>query len=452
MTCLTTPTSSRRGAILLPLLVPGIAQALIALDYAIMFVALPELSRALRLSPAMTPWIVSLYGLTFAGLLLTGGWLSDRFGARCSFRLAMGLFLLASVCGALAQESAMLLLARAGQGAAAAVMQPAVLALLRQRFQGDAYNRALAVWSATGAAGLVAGVFLGGVLTHIEWRLIFWVNLPPGLLTLWLVQRHFAAVPAPRQPQSLSLGALLGSAAVAGVVWSLTRLAETGAADYLANRLSAALVLAFILHETFARRPLLHPALRALTTLRIGCIASACYMASVGSQFYVMTLLWQRYYQLDVLTTGMLFLPLALLIVVGNLLFARLAKGRDARRLLLWGFIGAAFGLGLLAYAALQPFSASFIAAIVASGIGHGIIYPAMFQLGLRDVPQEYQGAAGALMVTSQYTAGALALALLSLLLGNGAGAESWSKALWLLTGAAALGAAIVAAYETERR
>ncbi|MCL2894765.1 hypothetical protein [Brenneria tiliae] len=59
----------------------------------------------------------------------------------------------------------------------------------------------------------MAGVFLGGVLTHIEWRLIFWVNLPPGLLTLWLVQRHFAVVPAPRQP--LSLGALLGAAVVA---------------------------------------------------------------------------------------------------------------------------------------------------------------------------------------------------------------------------------------------
>ncbi|WP_246856757.1 MFS transporter [Brenneria corticis] len=210
-------------------------------------------------------------------------------------------------------------------------------------------------------------------------------------------------------------------------------------------------MLAFILHETFARRPLLHPALRALVTLRVGCLASACYMASVGSQFYVMTLLWQRYYQLDVLTTGLLFLPLALMIVVGNLLFARLTKGRDARPLLLWGFIGAAFGLGSLAYAAFQPFSALFIAAIVASGIGHGIIYPAMFQLGLRDVPQEHQGAAGALMVTSQYTAGALALALLSLLLGNGADPESWRKALWLLTGAAALGAGLVMA-EAPRR
>lgn len=174
----TTPQTSRS----LPLLVPGIAQALIALDYAIVYVALPTLAQDLALTAGEMQWVVSLYGLIFAGLLLLGGSLCDRLGARRIFTIGMGLFLFASVIGGLAQSAALLLIARAGQGVAAALLQPAVLALMAQRFQGEAHRRALAIWSAIGALGLVAGVMLGGLLAELNWRAIFFINLPPGLL------------------------------------------------------------------------------------------------------------------------------------------------------------------------------------------------------------------------------------------------------------------------------
>ncbi len=118
----------------LALLAPCIAQALIALDYAIVYVALPTLAHQLTLSVSEMQWVVSLYGLSFAALLLMGGSLCDRLGARRVFSLGMMGFLLASILGGLASDGSLLLVARGGQGLAAAMLQPTVMALLAQRF------------------------------------------------------------------------------------------------------------------------------------------------------------------------------------------------------------------------------------------------------------------------------------------------------------------------------
>ncbi|CND56749.1 putative transport protein [Yersinia frederiksenii] len=424
----------------LTLLAPGIAQALIALDYAIVYVALPTLAQQLGLSLSEMQWVVSLYGLTFAALLLLGGSLCDRVGARRIFSIGMTLFLLASVLGGLAQDGSLLLIARGGQGIAAALLQPAVLALMAQRFHGEAHRRALAIWSAIGALGLVAGAILGGVLTALNWRTIFFLNLPLGLLALWLVRRDFPILRPQSEAQGIGIGALVGSAAAGALVWALMRYAESGEADFIANRLAAAAILLFILHERYAPRPLLSHSLRALPGLQSGWLSSACYMASVGSQFYAMTLLWQQTWQQDAVTTGLLFTPLALLIVVGNALYTRLTARYASSQVLAAGFASAALGLGLLAAALTTPLSPLFIFGIVLSGIGHGLIYPAMFAVGLASVPTQQQGRASAVMITSQYTAGAMALAAITVLLGTQPDLGDWSIVFQLLTGAALIG------------
>lgn len=424
----------------LTLLAPGIAQALIALDYAIVYVALPTLAQQLGLSLSEMQWVVSLYGLTFAALLLLGGSLCDRVGARRIFSIGMTLFLLASVLGGLAQDGSLLLIARGGQGIAAALLQPAVLALMAQRFHGEAHRRALAIWSAIGALGLVAGAILGGVLTALNWRTIFFLNLPLGLLALWLVRRDFPVLRPQSEAQGIGIGALVGSAATGALVWALMRYAESGEADFIANRLAAAAMLLFILHERYAPRPLLSHSLRALPGLQSGWLSSACYMASVGSQFYAMTLLWQQTWQQDAVTTGLLFTPLALLIVAGNALYTRLTTRYASSQVLTVGFASAALGLGLLASALTAPLSPLFIFGIVLSGIGHGLIYPAMFAVGLASVPTQQQGRASAVMITSQYTAGAMALAAITVLLGTQPDLVDWSIVFQLLTGAALIG------------
>lgn len=433
---LSTPSSTRY----LALLSPGIAQALIALDYAIVYVALPTLAQQLHLSLSEMQWVVSLYGLTFAALLLLGGSLCDRLGARRIFSIGMALFLLSSVLGGLAQNGTLLLIARCGQGIAAALLQPAVLALMAQRFQGESHRRALAIWSAIGALGLVAGVVLGGVLTALSWRAIFFINLPPGLLALWRVQRDFPHRLPSEEMSRTGIGALVGCATAGALVWAMMRYAESGAPDFLANRLAAAMLLLFILHERFAPQPLLARSLRNLPGLQSGWLSSACYMASVGSQFYAMTLLWQQTLQQDAITTGLLFTPLALLIVAGNALYTRLTAHYTSSQVLMVGFASAALGLWLLATSLFTPLSPQFILGIALSGMGHGLIYPAMFAVGLTAVPVPQQGRASALIVTSQYTTGAMMLAAISVVLGVQPDVVRWSAVFYLLSGAAVAG------------
>lgn len=435
----------------LALLAPGIAQALIALDYAIVYVALPTLAHELHLSLSEMQWVVSLYGLTFAALLLLGGSLCDRLGARRIFSIGMALFLLSSVLGGLAQSGGMLLVARCGQGIAAAILQPAVLALMAQRFHGEAHRRALAIWSSVGALGLVAGVMLGGILAALDWRTIFFINVPPGLIALWLVRRDYLPLSQNGETHRTGIGALVGCAAAGALVWAMTRYAETGAVDYFANRLAVAMLLLFVLHERYAPRPLLARSLRTLPGLQSGWLSSACYMASVGSQFYAMTLLWQQTLHLDPVTTGLMFTPLALLIVAGNALYTRLSARYSNALVLGIGFACSALGLGLLSISLNDPLSAAFILGVALSGLGHGLIFPAMFAVGLTAVPLQQQGRASALMATSQYMAGAMMLAAISVLLGASPTMTDWAAVFRILCGAALVGM-LIALCTGERR
>ncbi|MBS0849410.1 MFS transporter [Citrobacter sp. JGM124] len=432
--------ASRSSVSLLPLLAPCIAQALIALDYASIYVALPALTHQLALSTSEMQWVISVYGLSFAALLLLGGSLCDRLGARLVFTAGISVFLLASMLGGMATDVMPLLIARSGQGLGAAMLQPAVMALIAQNFQGKSHNRALAIWGATGALGLVSGVMLGGILTAVSWRMIFFINVPPGLLALWLVRRHYLPIHTREITSTLGIGALMGCAAAGSCVWALMRYSDTGVADFLANRVACVMLLLFIFHERYAAEPLLSRTLRQIPGLQTGWLCSALYMASVGSQFYVMTLLWQQMFSLDTIRTGLLFTPLALLIVVGNIIYSRLSARFTHARLLMAGFACAGIGLKLLSVALTDSFSLTVITGLALSGLGHGLIYPAMFAVGLTNVPLAQQGRASALMITSQYMSGAVTLAIISVLLGVAPAFNDWSSVFDLLSALAFIG------------
>jgi len=320
------------------------------------------------------------------------------------------------------------------------MLQPAVMTLLAQRFHGESHHRALAIWSAIGTLGLISGVMLGGVLTAISWRIIFFINIPLGLLALWLVQKHYQQLRPEVASQPPGIAALVGCATAGTLVWAMMRYAEIGAMDYLANQIAAAMLLLFILHERFAPQPLLSRALRNIPGLQTGWLSSACYMASVGSQFYAMTLLWQQTLQLGAVTTSLLFTPLALLIVVGNAIYSKLSVRFSGGQLLMAGFACAGLGLKSLSFEPANLLTLSCIGGIVLSGIGHGIIFPAMFAVGLMKVPLQQQGRASALIVTSQYIAGAMTLAIISLLLGIKPDMTDWACVFDLLSALAFTG------------
>jgi MFS family permease len=411
----------------------SLAQFLVALDYSIIYVALPSIGRDLDLSPAAAQWVISAYAVLFAGFLMVGGRLADRYGPRTLFVVAMAGFGLFSAAGGLASDPAVLLAARGAQGLAAALLQPAVLALIGLSFPaGDARNRALVVWGSVGASGLAAGVILGGVLTSASWRWTFFINVPLALAAVFLARA------LPRSPRGADpapvLASLLGTGAVLAFVLGLTVLWVP------LFVLSGVLLLAFLRVEATATRVLIPRPLRRIGSLKIGVAATALYMASVGSEFYLVTLLLQDSRGYGPLQAGLAFLPLAAMVTAGNTAAGRVVRRWPAQAVLAAGFLLAAVGLAGLLVALSRPGYTVLLPGLLLSGFGHGVIYTAMFIIGTRDVPAEYQGAAGSLLTTSQYLSGAVTVAVLTLVL-NGPG-FAWACGV---TTAAALAGAVLA-------
>jgi DHA2 family methylenomycin A resistance protein-like MFS transporter len=204
----------------------------VTLDAVIVNVALPAIRRDLSGGMSGLQWIVDGYTLTFAALLLSAGSLSDRAGARRAFGAGMAVFVLASAACGLAPDLPALVAARLVQGAAAAAMMPSSMALITHAYPGPARRAgAVALWSLGGVAASTSGPVLGGLLSLVSWRLIFFVNVPAGAAALLLLAR---AVRAPRHPAPFDwAGQVTAVAAMGGLTYGAI---EAGADGITAAR------------------------------------------------------------------------------------------------------------------------------------------------------------------------------------------------------------------------
>src|SRR3954454_9565682 len=173
---------------------------IVTFDAVVVNVALPSIRRDFGSGITGLQWVVEGYTLMFAALLLWSGALTDRAGARRVFGAGLGLFAVASAACGLAPSLAILVVARFVQGSAAAVMMPASMALIGQAYpEHRQRGRAVAMWAMGGAVASSSGPVLGGVLTLVSWRLIFFVNLPVAAAALLLLRR---VAPSPRRAAS----------------------------------------------------------------------------------------------------------------------------------------------------------------------------------------------------------------------------------------------------------
>jgi hypothetical protein len=381
------------------------------------------------------------------------GRLSDRVGAKRVFVVAVISFGLASAIGGAAGDGTVLLAARGAQGLGAALLQPAVLGLIGTTFPaGPSRSRALAVWGSVGASVLAAGAIFGGLLTTASWRLTFVINVPFTLLCAWgaavWVGSARDRTPVGRIPL---LASALGAGTMLALVLGLTLGSGQGWGSTPALGclgLALVLFLAFVRNERTSRNVLIEPVLRRTASLRIGAAATALYMASVGSEFYLLTLLLQSMKGYSPLGAGLAFLPLALMVTAGSTTAGRAVRRLGPATVLAGGFGIATLGLFWLSLTLRgDSYAVDLLPGVLLSGFGHGVIYTSMFIIGTHDVPSAHQGTAGALLTTSQYLSGALTLAVLSFALGPSAGHANFQTAFLLLTtAAAALGLVLVAA------
>ncbi|NQX34440.1 MFS transporter [Herbiconiux sp. VKM Ac-2851] len=443
----------------------ALAQFLVVLDASIVNIALPVLGEQLRMDTAALAWVITAYVLAFGGLLLLGGRLADRYGHRRVFLVGVAGFIAASALAGLSSGSAMLLAARAVQGASAALLAPAALALLTQLFpETRERTKALGVWGGVAGIGSAAGVLLGGVLTAaFGWQSVFFVNVPIGAAVLVAVPLLITRDRAGR-PSRLDLpGATTITAALVAAVGALSSVEQLGAAHPLTLALAVAalgLGTAFVLIERRSPAPLVPLDVFRNGNLTVGNLVMLLVGAATVALFFALSVFMQAVLGYDALTAGLAQLPLAgALVVVAGLAPVVIARA-GARSTLIGALVLLAAGLVWLAAA---PSDAGFVAQLlgpsVLIGIGLGGAFVTTTQLSVDGVEGGESGLAGGLVNTSQQIGGALGLAVLATVAASRteslvASGASVPDALtggfsWLFLGAAgvALAAAVVAGF-----
>lgn len=435
----------------LALMTIGLAQFAIAMDFSIVYVAMPTIGADLLMEPATLQWLITAYSMPFAGFLLFGGKVVDRIGALRVFAAGIAVFGAASVLAGVATTAWLVIAGRALQGLAAAFLSPAILALLSVNFPIEpARSRAYSIWGALGASGLAAGVVLGGVFTEVSWRLVFLVNLP---IVVICMMGAFKLTDTTRVDATRSrvpaLSTALGTGAILFVVITLACFGETSLDPAQLGTVAAVAiitVIVFLINEIRSARPLIDRPLRKLKNLRRGALAAALYMSSVGTEFFIVTLFLQDQRGFTPLAAGIAFLPLAALVTIGNIVAGRLLKVWTAPRVLLVGFTVSAAGLLMLAgMLDVESYWIGLLPGFLISGLGHGMVFTSVFVLGNTGVPGELSGAAGAVLTSAQYVSNALGIAILTILVTHIAGTAGFAWAFGFNT-AVALAGVILAA------
>jgi MFS family permease len=395
-----------------------VAQFVIVLDVTIVAIALPAMQADLGLSTTALGWVVTVYTLVFGGCLLAAGRLADRVGRRRAFVAGLSLFAAASLACGLAPSAGALLAARAVQGLGAALVAPAALALLTTaRPDGPARGRALGWWTAAAAGGGASGWLLGGLLSALDWRLVFLVTVPVCAGAAALAPRVLPDGRRRRAPRVNTPAALLATTGLGALVLALT-LAEQrgpGAAPTLAA-LAAAVVLlgALAASERRAREPLLDPGLLRRPGVRGANGVAAALTATTTPPMFLCTLYAQRVLGLPPALAGLLFPPFNLAVIAGSLGGPRVAARIGERTAMAGGLLGVAAGAAFLLTLGHAPSPlASLIGGFVALGAGLGVASVASTARGTAAQDAAHQGLASGLLNTSAQLGTALGLALI---------------------------------------
>ncbi len=417
--------TGRRRAATLALL--AFAMLIVSLDQYVVVVALPEIGREFGFSGQTLQAVISAYAVASAGFLLLGGRAADLLGRRRVLVAGLGLYAVASLGGGLAGTPEVLLGARAVQGLGGALVFPATLSLVNTTFaEGAERNRALAIWGGAGAAGLVVGVLLGGVLTQaLGWEAVFFVNVPLASLAVLLA---FALIPADHaleRGRSFDLpGALSVTFGVTLLVFALVQgpgLGWDSVAVLAAAAAGSVLLAAFVIIERRSPDPLLPPRLLANRNLSTAVAIAFLFWATFGSILYFLTLYLQDVHGYDPLQTGIGFLLPTAFVLGGSALAGRLVTRCGLKPTLIAALtLGAAGALALALAMSPSAGYAALIPGLILLSVGDGVVFTTMFIAAGTGVADREQGVASGITSTSTSVGAAVGLALLVLVANSG--------------------------------
>ena len=435
------------------LAVIALAQFMVIMDTSIIGVALPEIQKDLGFSPEDLSWVFNAYVVALGGLLLLGGRLSDLLGAKRMFAAGWVVLAAGSLGAGLADSTTVEIVARAVQGAGAALIAPSALTLLMMLFGHDPKElmKAFAIYGAAAPAGGTAGVFLGGVITEwVSWPWVFYINVPIALVVLALIPSLMPSVPARRGSIDIT-GAVTATAGLALTVFGIVRAPEEGwgsSATLLAIGGGIALLAAFVAIQAAKREPLMRLSILRTPNLAAANGAQLLLGAAWIPMWFFLNLYLQQVLGYGAFESGAALLPMTgaimvLMVVVAPRVIARFGPKAPT----VAGLLVLAIGMAVLSL--VRPdgsFVVDVLPASLIAATGMALAFIPSLGTAIQSAKPEEGGLASGIVNTSYQVGSALGLAVMTAL-ATSQGADRLGDAAALTDGysAAFLGAAGVA-------
>ncbi len=410
-----------------------------ALDVSMVGVALPAIRDDLGMSTSSLQWVVSGYVLGYGGFLLLGGRAADLLGRRRVFLIALGAFLLFSGLGGLATSGSVLIATRFVKGVSAAFTAPAGLSIITTTFaEGPARNKALLVYTATGATGFSLGLVLSGLLTEVGWR---WTLLLPVPLALITLLAAIPLVPDSGRPPSLrrrsfdAAGAVTVTTAMLLLVYTVVEAPDNGWGSprtLLGFAAAAALFATFVAVERRTPSPLVRLGiLRSSSLVRANVGAMALFGSWVGFQFLAVLYMQQLRGWSAIETALAIFPGGAMVALLAPSLTPRLVARFGVTRVIVAGLTSAAAAFALFVPIGFDsPYWTAMFPTFVLAGLAFALAYGPLNIAATNGIAAEEQGLAGGLVNTSFQFGGALVLAVVTAVNGAATGDDGSPEAL----------------------
>ncbi|HXM56786.1 MAG TPA: DHA2 family efflux MFS transporter permease subunit [Candidatus Dormibacteraeota bacterium] len=405
---------------------------MVLLDITIVNIAIPSMVDGLKASLDQVLWVLNAYTLTYAVLLITAGRLGDRFGQRTLFAIGLAVFTLASAACGLAQDPNQLIVARVVQAVGGALLTPQTLAILTSIFPPERRGAAFGVWGGIAGLATIAGPVLGGVLTtYLDWRWIFYVNVPIGVIAFVAT---LIVVPDLRPGRAASVepvGVLLASAGLLAITYGLiegqrfdwgTVTTIAGVPVTIPAILAAGVVLLvlFFVWDAFRTSPLVPLALfRDRNYSVMNWIGAIVNFAMIGL-FLPLTIFLQSALGFSALKAGLTMLPMSLVSMFVAPFAGRMADRLGGKYILMAGLALFGIGMGWVDMrAGIDSTWLSFLPGLIVAGIGLGCTFAPMATVAMRNVRPQLAGAASGVLNTTRQVGGAIGSAVVGAVLQN---------------------------------
>jgi EmrB/QacA subfamily drug resistance transporter len=408
------------------------------LDGSVVNVALPAIMHSLGGGLVNQQWVIDAYLLTLGSLILIAGSLSDIFGRKNILKIGLIGFGLTSLLCAIAPSSQFLIVCRAAQGVAGALLVPSSLALIISTFKKEAQGNAIGKWTAWTGISFLIGPLVGGILVDtISWRAIFIINIVPIAITLWLMRYLIVNETVSKSTKVDYIGAALCAFGLVGTVYSLIEQPTYGWSSpnvYIPLILGIVLLYVFIKVEKQIKDPMLSLGLFKIRNFSIGNLATVAIYAGLSIATFLIVITEQEIGHYSAFGAGLSLLPVTIIMFIFSPRFGALASKFGPRFFMSIGPLIAGTGFLLLMRVGIpMSYTTEVLPGVVILGLGLSITVAPLTSAVLGDIPASHAGVGSAVNNAVSRIAGLLSIATIGLVVGSKLTIHGFHKAVLVM-------------------